>query len=264
MPSCQDIREYLPFYADDEIPAAVRPRVEAHLAECLACQREADSYRSLRNELRDFKHSQANESPSPAVWEGAVAGWNRWEQGRRRVAQARFAIVGLSLFLLLFGGAWAWYFAPTDFPLSVVIADYQRIAKEGAHPQLETPDADRAASWLREKTGAEVAPINLSLLGGRLEGASVLSHGRFKVGRLTYRTSAGLLALYVAPRQGEFENAPSYAAEGQSFFAPQTHSPITLLGWSQSGAGMGLAGTAEAKTLGRFALAARKARSPLD
>jgi len=32
MPSCQDIREYLPFYADDEIPAEVRPTVEAHLA----------------------------------------------------------------------------------------------------------------------------------------------------------------------------------------------------------------------------------------
>jgi len=264
MPSCQDIREYLPFYADDEIPAEVRPTVEAHLAECLACQKEADSYRKLRNDLRDFKHSQSNLAPSPAVWSGAVAGWNRYEQGRRRAAQVRFSAVGLSLCLLMFGGAWAWYFAPNDFPLSAVLTDYQKIVEAGSHPQLETPDADRAAQWLRTETGADVAPINLSLLGGQLEGVSVLSQGRLRVGRLTYRTSAGLLAIYLAPRQGQFGNTPSYTTDGQSFFAPETHSPIALIGWSRSGIGMGLVGKAEPQTLSKYALAARRAQSPLD
>ena len=57
MPSCQDIREYLPFYAENEIPAEVRPDVEAHLATCLVCRTEADSYRNLRSELRNLLHT---------------------------------------------------------------------------------------------------------------------------------------------------------------------------------------------------------------
>ncbi len=264
MPSCQDIREYLPFYAENEIPAEVRPDVEAHLATCLVCRTEADSYRNLRSELRNLKYAQADLAPSPAVWSGAVEGWNRWEQRQRRVVQVRFAVVGISLFLLMFGGAWAWLFSEAEFPVATVVADFQKMESSREAPQLETPDADLAAQWIRKRIGGNLAPVNLSLLGGQLQGASVLPQGRFKIGRLTYRTSVGLIALYVTPRQNGFKNAPTVTLEKTSFSAPDTHSPLHLLGWSQAGFGMGVVGKAEQAALGKFALSAQRAQSLMN
>lgn len=260
MPSCQEIRECLPFYADSESSAIARPEIEAHLLECPACNREAMAHQNLRTGLQSLKRSQADLAPSPAVWEGASARWNQQDKRRSRLVKARFATAGVCLFSLAFGGAWAWRNSVAEFPTAAVIADYQNLQKNNAPPQLKTPDPDSAAQWLRNQIGAEIAPVNLSLLGGRLEGASTLAQGRFKIGRLAYRTPAGIIALYIAPRQGRFD-APTRQTEGTSFFEPNTHSPVALAGWTRGGVGFGLAGEAESKTLEKFAVAAVKSQS---
>src|SRR5271163_1187689 len=53
---CEDVRELLGSFIDDELPVEVVARINGHVAECLECQDERTELTMLRSRLHDFRN----------------------------------------------------------------------------------------------------------------------------------------------------------------------------------------------------------------
>ena len=63
---CDDVRELLGSFIDDELPVEVVARINGHVAECLKCQDERTDLTMLRSRLHDFRNKL---DPSPGFME---------------------------------------------------------------------------------------------------------------------------------------------------------------------------------------------------
>jgi RNA polymerase sigma-70 factor (ECF subfamily) len=105
-----------------------------------------------------------------------------------------------------------------------------------AQMTLATPDADQAARWMSARLGAEIPPVNLSLLGGRLVGAK--ADPKIRQGELLFRDARGAsLLLYVFLERGiRLPPIASVRYEGADYRVAEQASPRrSILVWQAQG-----------------------------
>lgn len=67
--NCQEVRNLLVAYLDNEVPSSERALIQAHLARCSACQQELAALSALRSRLSQFLQLRAARvTPSPQAW----------------------------------------------------------------------------------------------------------------------------------------------------------------------------------------------------
>jgi len=108
--TCNEIREWLGPYLDDEAPTDVRSAVEAHLSACEDCAREVDSLRDMTDALAQ---PDAVRVP-PELWGTIQARLSKTATRRRRVVftfrrvAAAAAVLIIAVGLGVFALPWGW------------------------------------------------------------------------------------------------------------------------------------------------------------
>ena len=98
MSECDEIRELMQAYAEDELGPRERSRVEAHLADCAACRRRVAGYRALFAALDEPALPAPPADFAARVAARVAAGRRRralWQSGVLAAAVAIAAAVGL-------------------------------------------------------------------------------------------------------------------------------------------------------------------------
>lgn len=240
MPGCNDVRDNLAAFQDDQLEAEKRAQVEAHLAACAVCQREAHNQSVVKKQLQELKKRTSDAVPPPHLWNNARQAWDEQDARGRRRMQMRFALMGACLLLATFSIVWAWLAQPMDFPAAFVMRDFRSLQNSPATPAFASKDPDKAAAYLRERLNIEVPPVRLSLSDAELVGADVLTDTKPPVGRLLYQTKQGMAAVYIAPRSNKFVSLLSRQVGGRTYFVDDQAKDIGLYGWSNGLTGYGL------------------------
>jgi anti-sigma factor RsiW len=240
MPTCNDVRDNLAAYQDGELTATERAPIEAHLAECAVCRREAQAQTAVKAHLRALKQQTADVRPPAHIWANARDAWNRHDAAGRRRVQFRLALVGACLLLMTFGIVWATRVQTSDFPTAIILRDFRGVLENPPRPAFASSDADKAAAWLRSQIQADVPPVRLTLSGAELRGADVLDNTTPRLGRLLYDTPRGLIAVYIAPRGIRFNGLEKRDVNGRGFFLDNKAEDVGLYGWSRGFVGYGL------------------------
>ncbi|MFH1265309.1 MAG: zf-HC2 domain-containing protein, partial [Planctomycetota bacterium] len=76
--SCENYREWITGYVDDELPAPQREQLEDHLRACEACQRELKESLALKEHLTMIKFKEPSDAELNRYW-GRI--YNRLERG---------------------------------------------------------------------------------------------------------------------------------------------------------------------------------------
>ncbi len=78
---CEDIKELLCDYVDDDLPQALRARVSQHICNCPVCEEEESSYRNVIDLAKELREEETEIS----------------EDVQRRLREALNARLGLNL-----------------------------------------------------------------------------------------------------------------------------------------------------------------------
>ncbi len=186
-------------WTDGEVlDLAERESIAAHVRGCPDCEAESNRVRTLRLRMARYSASSATTVPAgffrqlgerlDAVDQSRTTSTPAF--GRRlrwSAAVLAVAVVGAAAILLSL-------FAPLRVVDPLVT---MKVGSSLSARHLESNDPDEAARWLSGELGAEVPPINLSLLGARLDAANA-DKGE---GHLHYTEQSGkLLSLRIIPR----------------------------------------------------------------
>ncbi len=195
---CREIAPYVEPYGDGELGLPERAAVEAHLAECLACQERVDRHRRFRQLLRQ----QPREVASPEL-RARITRSVRWSAGRRafrRWGVAPLAAAAVLIALVTWagvhgGGPWS-----TARP-SLLVADLVR--KHMAYSQIEAPvefasaDGPEVRDWFRRRLGLRVTVPDYTPAGIRLLGGRIADTGGRKTAYLLYEKGHTLMSVFM-------------------------------------------------------------------
>lgn len=94
--TCQDYRDFMMGYLDNELDAEQRQAFEAHLASCPDCKKEIEAFTKLKQITDDVKLVE----PEDRLWQQYWGGlYNRIERG---IGWVVFSVAGI--LLLIYGG----------------------------------------------------------------------------------------------------------------------------------------------------------------
>ena len=205
--TCQELASYLDAYLDDELSVTETLRVQGHLAICRVCRGIVNS----EAKLRQLVEADAVEDRAPEELRRRVL---------RQVAQASrgqvevpppswtFRAPALLVGALAAGVALAGLFAvwacvraapnPVVSPLTADVAS-KHLAFSGREDalQLQTPDSDRAAAWLRERLTFPVKLPPFARPGERLLGARASSVADSPAAYLLYERDGRRTSLFI-------------------------------------------------------------------
>ena len=94
--TCQDYKDFMMGYLDDELDAEQRAAFEAHLAGCAACRKEIEAFTRLKQITDDVTLVEPEERLWQQYWGGL---YNRIERGTGWVV---FSVAGI--LLAIYGG----------------------------------------------------------------------------------------------------------------------------------------------------------------
>jgi len=76
--SCEDYRQWITGYVDDELPAPQREQLEDHLRACETCQQELEESLALKEHLTMIKFKEPSDAQLERYWSRI---YNRLERG---------------------------------------------------------------------------------------------------------------------------------------------------------------------------------------
>jgi len=90
--SCEDYRQLITGYVDDELSVADRERLESHLRACHACRREREAMVAFKEHLTMIKFKEPSDAELERYWSSI---YNRLERGLGWILFSLGAIVVL-------------------------------------------------------------------------------------------------------------------------------------------------------------------------
>lgn len=188
--SCEP--EQVTAYVDGELGPLERARIEAHLAECAACTRQASEERALRERLRALAAPELPHGLAERVRAGA--------RRPRRVAVAVWLPLAAALLVgLLFARG-----APAVLALQLARDHAHCFSQPSLPAKLWSDDARVVAAWLREQ--GQAAPA----LPERMAGLELIGVRRCRlldrrVGHVYYADDERRLSVFVVPGSARVE-----------------------------------------------------------
>lgn len=224
--TCQEAREYLFAFLDNELDAALSIEMQRHLDGCPACAREAEIERAVGKRLGHALGAGAGAVPDFPETLAGLTGPREETVGPgpgavmplRGIANVeRILGVAAAVAVVVLAGLWFGASGRADPGLAdLLVGDFEHFLEGGAQVQLASDDRQEVAAWLQDKTQLAVAlPISgdpkCQLLGGR----------KCKIaGRLAafaaYRMEGEPASLVAVPGRGiDFEGMQQVEYEGR-------------------------------------------------
>jgi len=165
---CQDVRQYLSPFLDNELTAKETLEIQSHLEECPACQRVCDLERAIRFL---FQKGLPEETAPPDLWEKIVqrikASQAKSPKRLLGPVQARLsrAWVFAALLLLLVGLPLQSGIGPD--PVTVlamrIVEDHVRTLAAGPALSVRSGDPQAVVRWVKASSSV---PIKIPTIGG--------------------------------------------------------------------------------------------------
>lgn len=130
--ACVTVRDQLDEYIDDMLPAADRSAIEAHVADCVSCQRLTGRERELRELLQAFGESSV---PIPDEEFFAKALDNAANEGSRQ-HRNRWLATALAVGLIALIGLWITNAVRVDTPLPAALTQYPVVSLTTGEPRV--------------------------------------------------------------------------------------------------------------------------------
>ncbi len=235
---CGRVRDQLSAYEEGQMTREEAAEIAAHLMTCAPCRSEASSQSAVRTRLRRYREVMQPATPPDSLYRNAKSAWDAQDRLQRRRMGLRFALAGSSLFILTLGTVWARLQTLREFPIVYALQDYAKT--KPVHPAFPTHDPDAAANWLRPRLHRDFPPINLSLSRAQLVGADFFKTAQGEMGRLTYLSPQGRIALYLAPGKTAFEGTRKMERLERQFFVRRDKNSNGFFGWNEGSMGYGL------------------------
>lgn len=189
--NCEETRNYLLDYIDNELPLSLQQQIEEHLAECMHCRKEVDEYKKMgmllqlrsvpdpgdaywqqtedkiMQQVRARTYAMPNASPA----DGSVAPWQRW-RSRTTVflaAAAAVAIIAMAGLFWLSTERESENYVDNDIEYQLILDDHWQpsVPDFGALPASFQPEVEFSA-YSRAALGG-IDPISKSAVIRRVE-----------------------------------------------------------------------------------------------
>ncbi len=219
--NCSDFRDIVAAYVDHELAGREAELAESHVSTCRDCRILAEECRQTRDLIRDKRVV----TPMPeGLWPRTLALLDRAVRGRARTRRLAFTGLGLAAVMAL---AAVTYEPLHDYLNPGIAISQYGIVRDTVVPVVvkHTSHTGEAFALVREHLNANVPPVNLSLVGGKLNQVAVYEDPT--IGVLTYQLrTGGELRYYVSRTRFRLqEDAESWTigeTEVQAVCAP-TH-----------------------------------------
>jgi len=175
---CDEIREYMFAFLDNELDAPLSIEFQHHIDHCAVCAREVEIERVVRGRLAGALGARGPDIPTSIQalertlkGDESAAGRRRWQSRSvvRAVCAAAVLAAGIALYEVMHPGETA-----KDAPgfVSLLVRDFEHFLAEGRPIHFASSSADAVSDWLLQQTDLEVIlPViqgpNCRLLGAR-------------------------------------------------------------------------------------------------
>ena len=242
---CASARLSLTPYLDGELAPADRAALEAHLADCRACQGELAAERALGAAVRGMAgHHRAPAGLGRGI--SAALGAASVQAPRLRQAQ-RMALAAAAVVLLSLGAAGGFFAArePAGERLAAELtASHVRALMSGRLIDVASSDQHVVKPWFNGKLDLAPPVEDLSAQGFSLAGGRLDYVGGRPVAALVYRHRQHTINLYVWTARGAGANGGRTRVTRQGY---------NLVGWSARGMVFWAISDLNADDLERFA-----------
>jgi anti-sigma factor RsiW len=205
--TCDEVRQILHAYIDDELDIATGLQVEKHLPGCPECQKELEAARAagravsqpavyyrapsaLRDRLTQAIRAEVGQTQTPPNLGFFVPWWKR-----------PMAISGLAAALLLIVGSMV-LFLPPSAPrgqIAELVGSHVRSLEENHLMDVASTDQHTVKPWFAGKLEFSPPVIDLSAEGFPLIGGRLDYLDEQKVAALIYRRNKHLINLFIWP-----------------------------------------------------------------
>jgi anti-sigma factor RsiW len=199
-PDC--LPERVTGYVDGALPPDERPLIEAHLASCPACARQAAEERELRERLAALPPPELPTSLEPAVR-------RRLRAERRTPMRWALPLAAILVIVFLWGRNWAPFIA-----LELARDHRSCFSRERVPALVLSNDPDEVQAWFHQQ-GAPIPDLPASAGGLELVGARRCPLLDRQVAHLYYVSNAGRLSLFVVPGSVRFGTSYATTALGR-------------------------------------------------
>jgi len=194
---CREIAPYVEPYGDGELGLPERAAVEAHLAECLACQERVAQHRRFRQLLRQ----QPREVAPPELRARVTRSIRR---GAVRRALRRWGAVPLAAAVLIALVTWAgvhglgpWLTARPSPLVTDLVRKHTTYAQIEAPVEFASSNGPEVRDWFRERLGVRVTVPDYSPAGIRLLGGRIADTDGHKTAYLLYEKGHTLMSVFM-------------------------------------------------------------------
>jgi len=204
---CDEARRWLDAWADQELDPSAALHVEAHMAHCAVCRREADNLKHLKRALAGLREESA---PTALRFKIAAAldACDRARETEQTAARRRkhalgFVLTGATLasVLLASGHRPGASDATLSAAMLPVVEDCaQRHARE-LPVEVEASDPMAVAQWFRGKLDIPVRPVTFRNVSARLVGARISSVRDQMAAALYYDVGGRRMTVFVFNRE---------------------------------------------------------------
>ncbi len=175
---CDEMREYLFAYLDNELDVPVSIELQRHVETCHQCAREVEIEWAIKGKLtevlsRESVDVESDERTLQRLLEHEQTRWPSVRWRKRRFVMRMAAAVGIVALAGIWFGVRGLTSRADISPLAkLLVDDFEHFVEEGRPVQIASSDRAAVADWLRVKTTFDVqlpdvqAPRFL-LVGGR-------------------------------------------------------------------------------------------------
>jgi len=212
--TCDEARQLIHAYLDDELDVATASRMESHLPDCPNCRRELESARAIGRAVSQ----NSLYYPAPAALRDRLTQSIRYAAQEDKSAprpQSRALwwkhpaiLSGLAALLVVALGAMLMFWQPraANVQVAEVVDAHLRSLEPGHLFDVESTDQHTVKPWFAGKVNfsppvTDLAGQGFPLVGGRLDYIE-----QTKVAALIYRRNKHLINVFIRPGQGSQEH----------------------------------------------------------
>lgn len=246
MRNCEDIRERLALYLDNELQGAERAAIEAHLQKCEACASFFEKEVSFLNVVRNSEPLHVASPELRAKVQEILNGVQSAPAPERSRLRWVLPIAAAVLVLLL--PLVIWRFARVDGPtngapsgFALMAADTHLRRTRGQLPlEVESGSADRISEWFGNKVNFSVKLPNYQESSGQeklytLEGARLVGFKEDYAAYVAYRMKERPISLVITSEAGaQPSGGEEIMAKGLKFHYNAIHG-LKVITWSDRG-----------------------------
>ncbi len=253
--TCRQVEPCLYPYLDDELGAAERRTIEAHLAGCAACREPVVREREFRRRVIVPLEREAAPPVLRAVVEHLVqtrlrtgrrgrggdgGGTRDGRRGMERTARRRVALWAaaavLGLGLVVTGG---WFAAKPVQATSLAVAavaQHDRFMRGLLEPEVAGPSQARIDGWLRQRLDFPVSfpelPAQAAVSQVALLGARLTYLGGTQAAFLMYAYQGEKISLFALPREAAAIRTNTALTVGRTTFYYRPQAGYEVMAWT--------------------------------